>query len=125
MRTIAILLAVLAISACIKPDDIHQGDYHVANHLTTGLKAYAEYRGQPVQLMRDSIPPGDTVHIAHVTEGSGGHIYPSNFFSVFRLTTVDSTGAEVIAYQGLDHGPWKVWDSGSGGKATQLLLVVE
>lgn len=123
--TLPILLAALFLTACVKPDDMHEGDYHVANRLTTGLKVYGEYRGQPVQFLRDTIPPGDTVHIGNVKEGSGGHVYPSNFFSVFRLTTVDSTGAEVIAYQGLDHAPWQIWDNGVPSKAMQLLLVLE
>lgn len=120
-----ILLAILALTACVKPDDIHEGDHHVANHLTTGLKVYAEYRDRPVSLLRDTVPPGDTVHIHHVKEGSGGHIYPSNFFSVFRITTVDSSGTEVIVHQGLDHGPWQIWDNGVPSKAMQLLLVLE
>lgn len=123
--TLPILLAALFLTACVKPDDIHEGDYHVANHLTTGLKVYAEYRNQPVTLLRDTVPPGDTVQIHHVKEGSGGHVYPSNFFSVFRITTVDSTGTEVLVYQGLDHGPWQKWDNGVQSKAMQLLLVIE
>lgn len=125
MRISILLLAALILTACVKPDDIHEGDYHVANQLATGLKVYAEYRNQQVSLLRDTVPPGDTVHIHHVKEGSGGHVYPSNFFSVFRITTVDSSGTEVIAYQGLDHGPWQVWDNGRVGKSLQLLLVVE
>lgn len=120
-----ILLAALFLIACRKPDDMHEGDYHVANHLATGLKVYAEFRGQPVALLRDTVPPGDTVHIHHVKEGSGGHVYPSNFFSVFRITTVDSTGSVVLVYQGLDHRPWQQWDNGVRSKAMLLLLVVD
>lgn len=123
--TLPILFSALFLIACTKPDDIHEGDYYVANHLATGLKVYAEYRNQPVILLRDMVPPGDTVHIHNVKEGSGGHVYPSNFFSVFRITTVDSSGAEVIVHQGLDHRPWRTWDTGTQGKALQLLLVVE
>ena len=116
---------MILLAACRKPDDMHEGDYHVANHLSTGLKVYAEYRNQPVSLLRDTVPPGDTVHIHHVKEGSGGHVYPSNFFSVFRITTVDSSGAEVVVHQGLDHRPWQQWDSGARSKAMRLLLVVD
>jgi len=126
MRAILpILLAAISITACVKPHDLHEGDYHVSNHLSTGLKVYAEYRNQPVSLLRDTAPPGETVHIHHVKEGSGGHVYPSNFFSVFRITTVDSAGTEVLVYQGLDHRPWQQWDNGVLSKAMQLLLVIE
>lgn len=125
MRVALVLLFVVLLAGCRKPDDIHEGDYHVANQLATGLKVYAEYRNQPETVLRDTVPPGDTVQIHHVKEGSGGHIYPSNFFSEFRITTVDSIGTEVLVYQGLDHRPWRIWDNGVPGKAMQLLLVIE
>ncbi len=71
----------------------------------------------------DSIVAGTTVDIMDVEEGSGGHVYPSNFLTDLRITAWDSSGIEVELYRGIRDNEWR--RVGSSGNWTALLLEVE
>jgi hypothetical protein len=66
-----------------------------------------------VQLLEDTVPAAQEVHIYHAVEGSGGHAMPSNFFGEFQVLSGD-----VIVYQGVVDADWQDEELG-------LVLVIE
>lgn len=86
--------------------------------VTNATKAPLDLTMDPaVPLVVSHVDPGMTVAIASVSEGSGGHVRPSNFITFFA---VESGGKKV--YTGVHDVDWK--DAGSLCGHRRFVLVV-
>lgn len=65
-------------------EPVSEADYYVRNEtsLVVSLSA-TSLSGEPVTLVRESVPPAGEALIYHAVEGTGGHVMPSNFFRAF------------------------------------------
>lgn len=70
-----------------------------------------------VQLLVTQIAPGETRAIKAVSEGSGGHVRPSNFIQTF---SVESGGKTI--YEGVRNADWE--DAGALCGHQRFVLVV-
>lgn len=124
-RKVALLLASLLLAACIKPivEPTSNGRYLIDNRTGSGLQVEAETPYGPVTWLADSLPPDTITAFVDVSQCSGGHVLPSNFFKTFALTTVDSLGNAVVVYSGVRNGDW-MHSSARDGRM-HLTLVVE
>jgi hypothetical protein len=118
-----ILLLALGLAACRKVEPRSRASYLVRNGGDATVHLWAQQRSGAVALRVDSIAAGATAEILEVVEGSGGHVYPSNFLTDLRITARDSSGAEVEVYRGVRNGDWVRMDS--RGDWTGLLLELE
>ena len=95
----------LFLSSCVVNgpivEAVNYGDYFLVNHSSYDLKIEADGT-----LLTDTALAGQTVHFFNMVEGTGGHVFPSNAFSEFRLlATID--GAETVVYSGVNNGDWE------------------
>lgn len=91
-------------------EPISEEDYYVRNERseTVQVEATHLFTDEPVMLVNDVVPPGETAHVHHVVEGSGGHTFPSNFFSSFTVRAGDE-----VLYDEVDDADWS-YESGLG-----------
>jgi hypothetical protein len=96
-------------------EPVTEEDYYVRNDTTHELTVLATtvFGNEPVQLLEDTVPAEQEVHIYHAIEGSGGHAMPSNFFGDFQVLS-----GNVIVYQGVVNADWQDEQLG-------LVLVIE
>lgn len=102
------LLFIGAVSTgCYGPEPFSEEDYYLRNEGSEVLRVEAThgFGDDPVMLINDVVPPGETTHIHHVTEGSGGHTYPSNFFGTFTVRA-----DERVVYEGVVDEDWTIED---------------
>ncbi|MGB6049111.1 MAG: hypothetical protein WBG34_16060 [Flavobacteriales bacterium] len=84
---------------------VSHGSYLVENATSTVLHIHAVGLWGPVVLLADSVLPGTTTEFFQVTEGSGGHLMPSNFLSELVITQGDRTSPAVV-YNGIRNDDW-------------------
>lgn len=84
-----------------------EADYFVLNQRAEAacISAQELFTNSDVMLMTTQIPSGMEAKIYHAWEGTGGHAFPSNFFSAFKaVNCVDSTN---IYYEGVVDKDWQ------------------
>lgn len=95
------------------------GRYFVRNNSNVAVHASGQDRGGVTPIKLD-IAPGDTIEVWRVSEGSGGHVRPSNFFDSIQLTKKGGS----VAYSGVRDLDWKdLGDDGCG--ASRYLLTLQ
>ncbi len=105
--TTAILSGSLAGCNDSIEEAVLEADYFVLNQRaeTACISAQELFTHLNVTLMTTQIPSGTEAKIYHAWEGSGGHPFPSNFFSTFKaVNCVDSTD---IYYEGVVDQDWQ------------------
>jgi hypothetical protein len=100
------------------------GDYYVTNNTTSTIILAAEgnWGSGAVELIEDEIVPGAKTYIYTFTEGSGGHVLPSNAwgdFYVYDNIVSDST----IIYSGIQNEDWIYEGSNSEGHLIYNLTI--
>lgn len=96
-------------------EPVTEEDYYIRNQTANELTLLATtvFGNEPVELIADTVPAEEEVHIYHAVEGSGGHAMPSNFFGDFQVLSGDA-----IVYQGVVNEDWLDEEYG-------LVLVIE
>ena len=116
------LLVPLALSACLEKEPRAEAIYRIECRLPTGLNIAAEDASGPLDLITDTVAPGEVAMIMHVTECSGGHVFPSNFLTRLSISTADSSGAYEV-YSGVVDAHWN--EAGMAHEQKVLVLVIE
>lgn len=123
-RPLLLSAGILLAASCHKPEEpFSRGAYHVENRTSAVLRIDATGHLGDVDLLTDSIQSEATALIMLVSEGSGGHIMPSNFLQELMINSVDSTGASIPVYSGVRDADWQ--RMGQSQDRTDLLLVIE
>ncbi|MBK8226962.1 MAG: hypothetical protein IPK70_07280 [Flavobacteriales bacterium] len=123
-RPLVLSAGILLAASCHKPKEpISRGAYHVENRTSDVLRIDATGHHGDVDLLTDSIQSEANALIMIVTEGSGGHIMPSNFLRELMISSIDSTGASILVYSGVRDADWQ--RTGQSQDRTDLLLVIE
>lgn len=94
-------------------EQVNYGRYFVTNQTKEAIRLQAG----GVTLRTSEIPPGATAAIFDAAEGSGGHVWPSNFFSSFSVESSHGT-----VYSGVNDRDW-VDRGGYCGRARYELVV--
>jgi hypothetical protein len=98
-----------------------KGVYFIENKTTSDLKISASYNGEKIIFLDSLVEAGLLNHIYSVTEGSGGHVMPSNFFTEFKVFALTANGDSLV-YDGVNNADWEA----SGNTADQdFILVVD
>ncbi len=98
---------------------INYGRYFIRNNQRQTLHASGVDRGGVTPRTLD-IPPGATVEVWRVSEGTGGHVRPTNFFASITITPI-AGGAPV--YSGVRNDDWRdLGDDGCGASRYLLTL---
>lgn len=78
MKYLIIILLSSLLSCTNEP--IAKGVYFIDNKTTSNLKISASFNGEQITFLDSLVEAGYVNHVYSVTEGSGGHVLPSNFF---------------------------------------------
>ena len=95
-----LLLCSCAINGPIV-EAVNYGDYFLVNHSSYDLTIEADGT-----LLTDTALAGQTVHFFDMVQGTGGHVFPSNAFSEFKLLA-NVNGTETVAYSGVNNDDWE------------------
>lgn len=117
------ICGLVVLSACTKPEPIEHGSYYLDNRTPYVLHLHIEQHWDEGHQLRDSIPPDTLLRFMDVTQGSGGHVLPSNFIKRFNVVRNDSLLGEVIEYEGVRNDHWQRMDLSPD--RTDLVLVIE
>jgi hypothetical protein len=125
----SLLAIVLLCMRCVETENpiiepIAHGDYYIINNTSSVLtiSAFGVFGIGEVALLTNEISAGTTAHIYTFTEGSGGHVMPSNAwedFYVYSGTQSDNT----IIYSGVVDSDWKEEGSNSEGHLLYYLTL--
>jgi hypothetical protein len=97
---------LLIASSCRKPaEPITKANYYIQNKTSLTLRIDALQGTAEVPLLKDTINPGLTEKFYTAVEGSGGHIYPSNFFTDFKVFAITNS-ADSLVYSGVQNNDW-------------------
>ncbi len=111
MRSCFFILCLM--SSCIQPVEYSSSaDYFVVNSGAQVVLVNTEMLHSDIALT-DTVAPFDTAYIYTAREGSGGHIYPTNFFGSFRVYVVGQT-ADSMIYEGVHNNDWTKTPIGQG-----------
>ncbi len=118
---VLLLLGLLSMQVtCGKPGEpVTRGRYFIDNRLDLSLNAIGTSDQGPSVDFTDSIPAHTKSLFMEVTEGSGGHVLPSNFLTTFLIT--NEAGDTV--YTGVHNEDWER-DQPIPSRA-DLILVIE
>lgn len=117
------ICGLVVLSACTKPEPIEHGSYYLDNRTPYVLHLRIEQHWDEGHQLRVSIPPDTLLRFMDVTQGSGGHVLPSNFIKRFSVVRNDSLLGEVIEYEGVRNDHWQRMDLSPD--RTDLVLVIE
>lgn len=124
-RTVLPVLLILftSVTACRKPaEPLSRANYYIQNKTTRVLRVDALQGTAEVPLLKDSINPGLTELFFTAVEGSGGHIYPSNFFTDFKVSAITANGDSLV-YSGVKNNDWKTENNDNAN--LELVLTIE
>jgi len=114
---------LLIASSCRKPaEPITKANYYIQNKTSLTLRIDALQGTAEVPLLKDTINPGLTEKFYTAVEGSGGHIYPSNFFTDFKVFAITNS-ADSLVYSGVQNNDWKTENNDNA--VTELVLTIE
>lgn len=91
IRLLTVLLITLNLPACGEGpvvDPVTHATYYVINE-TDGDVLFRATRLWSEEVLEVTIPAREIVELDRVTEGSGGHVLPSNFYGPYSVTPVD------------------------------------
>jgi len=97
-RRYILIILLLFIRCTGLPEPVGHGDYYVTNNTSQLLliSALESWTDNEVELITNQIETGEKMHVYTFTEGSGGHVMPSNAFSEFTIYTDDKTVQNII-----------------------------
>ncbi len=102
-----VFFSLLTFTACRKPaEPIVEANYYIQNLTPNRLRIQAIQGTAAVPLLTDTIDALRLEKFYHAVEGSGGHPYPSNFFSEFKVFAL-TAGGDSLVYQGVKNSDWK------------------
>lgn len=89
-------------------EPITHGDYYITNNTVSKLiiAAFGNFGTGEMALIANEINPGDKTHIFTFTEGSGGHVMPSNAWGDFYVYAGIKSDSTVI-YSGIENNDWE------------------
>ena len=116
-------IAAAMVTCCHKPEPIEHGSYYIDNRTAEALHLSIVQHWDDGNQLNEIIPPDTLLRFMDVTQGSGGHVLPSNFIKRFTVTRTDSLLGEVVVYEGVRNGDWRREDLSSG--RTDLVLLIE
>ena len=105
-------------------EPIAHGDYYVTNATKSNLiiAASGNFGSGEAKLLTDEIGSGDKIHIYTFTEGSGGHVMPSNAWSDFIVYAGHKSDSTII-YSGIDNSDWEYQGSNQAGHLIYNLTI--
>lgn len=105
MRNIFFLVFFISFISCKKiVEPVARADYYITNNRSNDLSIQANIYDNR-SLENSQIAAGTSVFIFKATEGSGGHIMPSNFFSSFKVYE-KLQGGDSLIYEGVRNEDW-------------------
>ncbi|MBK9176932.1 MAG: hypothetical protein IPM46_11485 [Flavobacteriales bacterium] len=115
---------VILFGACARiTEPVTLGSYYVENLTGAPLRVEATTLFGDSSVLSDSVPSGESTLFLEVSEGSGGHVLPSNFLRTFEVHGADSTGSQVVLYAGVHNTDWVVVDRSP--RRVDLLLRID
>lgn len=118
-----IFILVLLFSACRKTaEPIVRANYDIQNLTPLELRVEALQGTAAVPLLKDTVEPNKLEKIYEAVEGTGGHPYPSNFFTEFKVFAITATGDSLV-YQGVKNSDWK--QENNDNDVIDLVLKIE
>lgn len=89
------------------PEYVSHGEYYITNNTTNKLivEAFGTWGIGEVELLTNEINPGDKTHIYTFTEGSSGHVRPSNAWAEFYVYSETKNDSSII-YFGINDKDW-------------------
>lgn len=103
MKYLIIILLFSLLSCTNEP--MARGVYFIDNKTTSNLKISASYNGEQIIFLDSLVETERVNHVYSVTEGSGGHVLPSNFFSSFEVFAITGSGDSLV-YEGVRNDDW-------------------
>lgn len=118
-----VVVLLTATSSCRKPaDPLSKANYYIQNKTALVLRVDALQGTAEVPLLKDSINPGLTEKFFTAIEGSGGNIYPSNFFTDFKISAITPNGDSIV-YSGVKNNDWETENNDNAN--LELVLTIE
>ncbi|MEO8589278.1 MAG: hypothetical protein ABI432_07925, partial [Flavobacteriales bacterium] len=123
-HTCCLFLLAGALVACGKPVELEtHGRYFIDNRTDTALYAKGTMTQGTSAVFTDSISAHTRSLFLEVSDGSGGHVRPSNFLITF-MVSADSMGTLVEVYSGVHNDDWLTVPTASV-RDVDLVLVIE
>ena len=100
------------------------GNYEIDNETDYELHISArDLTSEDVQLINDIVPKQSRVLIYTFVEGSGGHLFPTNAFSEFKIE-IEKNSEMFVVYSGVENADWEEgrWEDNS---QTLLLKITD
>lgn len=121
--TAVALLITLLFPSCRKPaEPIVEANYYINNLTPNPLRIQAIQGTASVPLIMDTIKAFRVEKFYHATEGTGGHPYPSNFFSEFKVFSITANGDSLV-YEGVTNSDWK--QENNDNEVIELVLKID
>ena len=99
--TAVLLFTILFFASCRKTaEPISRANYNIQNLTTLELRVEAMQGTAAVPLLKDTIGANKVEKIFEAVDGTGGHPYPSNFFTEFRVFALTANGDSLV-YEGV------------------------
>ncbi len=109
------LVALVCINCEKVVEPITHGDYYITNNTTDKLHVRAFYDfNEEEDLLVNEINPGSKVHIFTFTEGTGGHVMPSNAWTDFYIYSGYISDSTII-YSCIENSDWEYEGTNNGG----------
>ena len=103
-------------------EPITHGDYYITNNTTSMLIISAFFGSEELQMLANEIKPGEKTHIYTFTEGSGGHVMPSNAWDDFIIYS-ENISEENIVYSGINNSDWEFEGCSNDGHMIYNLVI--
>ena len=99
---------ILVVNCTGIPEYVSHGDYYITNNTSNKLifEAFGNWSTGEVDLLTNTNNPGDKTHIYTFTEGSGGHVRPSNSWDEFYVYAGVKSDSTKI-YSGIKNNDWE------------------
>ena len=121
--SVVVFLSAILFSACRKPaEPIVKANYYIQNLTPDRLRIQALQGTAAVPLITDTIEPSRLEKFYFAVEGTGGHPYPSNFFTEFKVFALTTNGDSLV-YQGVKNNDWK--QENNDNDVIDLVLKIE
>ena len=124
-----LLLVVLLCINCKDTENpivepMNSGDYYITNNTSAVLiiSAIGLFGTGEATLLTNEIDPGDKTQIFTFTEGSGGHVMPSNAWEEFSIYS-GIKSENTLVYSGIADDDWKEESLSSEGRLVYNLTI--